>query len=63
MLQGLSRKSLNIIILVCLVVITWLNLAGGEDQEPPLEPLALPPLHAAAIAFPLGATSADAFVS
>ncbi|MAD45412.1 MAG: hypothetical protein CMH98_10430 [Oceanospirillaceae bacterium] len=45
MLQGLSRKSLNIIILVCLVVITWLNLAGGEDQEPPLEPLALPPLH------------------
>ena len=28
MLQGLSRKTLNIIILVCLVAITWLQLMG-----------------------------------
>ncbi|MAY01052.1 MAG: hypothetical protein CMI08_17960 [Oceanospirillaceae bacterium] len=45
MLQGLSRKTLNIIILVCLVAITWLQLMGKEDEQAALEPLKLPPLH------------------
>jgi len=45
MLQGLSRKTLNIIILVCLVAVVWLNMAGKHPDQPIPEPLKLPPLH------------------
>lgn len=47
MLHGLSRVTLNIIIFLCLLLISWIHLSGRDPEQQPLEPLPLPPLHAA----------------
>ncbi len=44
MLHGLSRTALNIIIIVCLLLISWIHLSQKDVENEPLEPLQLPPL-------------------
>ena len=44
MFHGLSRWTLNIIILACLVLIVWIEFADGNRENQPLEPLNLAPL-------------------
>ena len=39
-----SRRTLNIIILSCLVLISWIHLGRTDPEQRPLEPLQLPPL-------------------
>ena len=43
-MHGFSRTTLNVIIIICLLIISWANLSGGDDENTPLEPLHLPPL-------------------
>lgn len=47
MLHGLSRTALNVIIIVCLLAISWIHLSQDDVEEEPLEPLVLPTLNAA----------------
>lgn len=44
MFHGLSRRTLNAIIIGCLLIITYLNLTTTPTEDTPLEPLTLPPL-------------------
>lgn len=44
-MHGLSRTSLNIIIVVCLIVISWIHLSGDDADETLLEPLQQPALY------------------
>lgn len=44
MFNGLSRTTLNIIIFVCLLAITWLHLGSRDPEEQPLDDLLLPEL-------------------
>jgi len=45
MLHGLSRTALNIIIIVCLLLISWIHLSQKDVENEPLEPLQLPSLN------------------
>ena len=47
MLHGLSRTTLNIIIFLCLLLISWIHLGGRDAEEQPLEALPLPELSPA----------------
>ena len=44
MFHGLSRRTLNALIIGCLLIITYLNLSTTPDEDTPLEPLTLAPL-------------------
>src|SRR5690606_41711899 len=51
MLHGLSRTTLNIIVFLCLLLISWIHLSGRDAEEQPLEALHLPELSAAGWSF------------
>ena len=44
MFHGLSRRTLNALIIGCLLIITVINLSFTTDEDSPLEPLDAPPL-------------------
>lgn len=44
MFQGLSRRTLNALIIVCLLIITGINLGFRTDEDTPLEPVDAAPL-------------------
>jgi len=51
MFHGLSRTTLNIIVFLCLLLISWIHLSGRDAEEQPLEALHLPELSAAGWSF------------
>lgn len=51
MLHGLSRTTLNIIVFLCLLLISWIHLGGRDAEEQPLEALHLPELGAGGWSF------------
>src|SRR5690606_7313905 len=51
MFHGLSRTTLNIIVFLCLLLISWIHLGGRDAEEQPLEALHLPELSAAGWSF------------
>ncbi|WP_419812497.1 hypothetical protein [Bacterioplanoides sp.] len=40
-----SRRTLNIIIIVCFASVSWIHLGQSDPEMEPLEALTLPPLH------------------
>ena len=44
MFHGLSRRTLNALIIGCLLIITVINLSFTTDEDSPLEPVDAPPL-------------------
>ncbi len=51
MFHGLSRTTLNIIVFLCLLLISWIHLGGRDAEEQPLVALRLPGLSAAGWSF------------
>ena len=43
-MYGLSRTTLNVIIFLCLLLISWIHLGNRNEEDQPLETLALPAL-------------------
>lgn len=44
MFHGFSRRMLNVLIIGCLLIITWVQLGLKNDEDTPLEPLSVAPL-------------------
>lgn len=44
MFHGFSRRMLNVLIIGCLLIITWIQFGFQDNEETPLEPLHAPPL-------------------